>query len=129
LLINSSVVGCSIVLTLSLQVVYYYYMNTIAQQSTIQVRIDEGTKTRAIELFNKLGLDMSTAIKMFLKKSVDASALPFTPSLTVNGYTSAQEAKMLREVKKVLKNGKFYTDIRQMHRDILGDDYDKYVRS
>jgi len=104
-------------------------MNTITQQSTIQVRIDEGTKTRAVELFNKLGLDMSTAIKMFLKKSVDASALPFVPSLTVNGYTPAQEAKMLREVEEVRKNGKFYTDVRQMHRDILGDDYDKYVRS
>jgi len=104
-------------------------MNTIAQQSTIQVRIDEGTKTRAVELFNKLGLDMSTAIKMFLKKAVDASALPFTPSLTVNGYTPAQEAKMLREVKYAIKHGKGYSSAEELHKDILGDDYYKYVRN
>ena len=35
--------------------------------SFVQVRIEEELKEEAIKLFNELGLDLSTAIRLFLK--------------------------------------------------------------
>lgn len=45
--------------------------------SFIQVRIDDELKEEAVKLFNELGLDLSTAIRLFLKKSVDDKRIPF----------------------------------------------------
>lgn len=45
--------------------------------SFVQVRIEEELKEEAIKLFNELGLDLSTAIRLFLKKCVEDKKLPF----------------------------------------------------
>ena len=39
--------------------------------SYIQIRIDDELKEEAVKLFNELGLDLSTAIRLFLKQSID----------------------------------------------------------
>ena len=44
---------------------------------TIQVRVDENLKDSADKLFSSLGLDTSTAIRMFLVASIDAGGIPF----------------------------------------------------
>lgn len=38
--------------------------------ATISVRVNDELKEESKDLFNKLGIDMSTAITMFLTKSV-----------------------------------------------------------
>lgn len=38
--------------------------------SQIAVRVDDELKKEATAIFNELGLDMSTAVKLFLKQSV-----------------------------------------------------------
>ena len=38
--------------------------------SLIQLRIDDKLKTEATDIFEKLGLDLSTAIRIFLTRSV-----------------------------------------------------------
>lgn len=45
--------------------------------TTLQIRIDEGLKEEAVSLFKCLGLDLPTAIRMFLKKSVSEDGIPF----------------------------------------------------
>lgn len=45
--------------------------------SYIQIRIDDELKEEAVKLFNELGLDLSTAIRLFLKKSIDDKKMPF----------------------------------------------------
>lgn len=45
--------------------------------SFIQVRIDDELKEEAVKLFSELGLDLSTAIRLFLKKSIDDKKIPF----------------------------------------------------
>ena len=45
--------------------------------ATIQVRVDEGVKTAADSLFSSLGLDTSTAVRMFLMASLENDGLPF----------------------------------------------------
>lgn len=52
--------------------------------SQIAVRVDEQLKKEATELFNELGLDMSTAVKLFLKQSVLTRSIPFEVKLDVD---------------------------------------------
>jgi len=44
---------------------------------TIQVRVDDQLKDSADMLFASLGLDTSTAVRMFLVASMDAGGIPF----------------------------------------------------
>lgn len=44
---------------------------------TIQLRVDDFLKSAADELFASLGLDTSTAIRIFLTMSVETGGLPF----------------------------------------------------
>ena len=45
--------------------------------SVLQIRIDEDLKNNAAEVFDSIGLDLSTAIRMFLNKSILINGLPF----------------------------------------------------
>lgn len=60
--------------------------------SLIQVRIDNDLKAKANQIFSDLGIDISSAIRMFLKRSVLENGIPFSMvlppdknSLTLNG--------------------------------------------
>lgn len=45
--------------------------------ATMTIRVNSDTKRQAQELFSDLGLDMSTAVNMFLKTSVREERIPF----------------------------------------------------
>ena len=46
----------------------------------IHVRIDEDTKIQAQQVLGDMGLDLSTAINMFIKQIVRNRSFPFLPS-------------------------------------------------
>lgn len=48
--------------------------------SHISIRLEEKTKKEAAETLASLGLDMSTAVKLFLQQVVIEQGLPFKPS-------------------------------------------------
>jgi len=43
----------------------------------LQVRIDENLKTAADNVFSGMGLDISTAVRMFLIAAVETRSMPF----------------------------------------------------
>lgn len=45
--------------------------------TSLTIRMDEGLKAEAEELFDDLGLSMTAAITCFLKKAVSVGAIPF----------------------------------------------------
>ena len=47
------------------------------ETTLIQARVDTNLKNSAARLFDDLGLDMSTAIKIFLKKCLLEGGIPF----------------------------------------------------
>jgi len=47
----------------------------------IDIRINDKLKIRATKIFDAIGLDMSTAIKMFLSQTVIENGLPFKPTV------------------------------------------------
>ena len=46
--------------------------------STLQVRVDDGVKLEADRLFSSLGLDTSTAIRIFLKSAIENAGIPLS---------------------------------------------------
>jgi len=45
--------------------------------ATIQIRVDDSLKAAADALFNSLGLDTSTAVRIFLSAAIENEGIPF----------------------------------------------------
>ena len=89
-------------------------MNT---QDTIQIRIDKKTKQAAKKTLDLMGLDMSSAVKMFLTNVVNSQSIPLDLK-TPNGFTLAQEQAMIRETEEAKKNGKRYDNLDELFSDL-----------
>ena len=61
----------------------------------IQFRLESQLKQDAIDLFAKLGLDLTTAIKIFLRRSVQVQGLPF--SMSVKDFDALQAMRELND--------------------------------
>ena len=60
------------------------------ETSLIQTRIDTNLKNDVSKLFDSLGLDMSTAIKIFFKKCLSEGGIPFEVKLSQPAYKSPE---------------------------------------
>ena len=84
--------------------------------TTLNVRIEEKTKAQATKTLAKLGLDMSSAVKLFLTQVIKEDGLPFTPTNNAKAIRARWDA----QVADAMKNGKSYSSAKELHRDILG---------
>lgn len=50
--------------------------------SLIQIRVDDDLKAEATALYEALGIDLPTAVRMFIKRSVMVRGIPFSMTLT-----------------------------------------------
>ena len=75
--------------------------------TNINVRVDEDVKRKAETLFNELGMNMSTAINVFLKKSIAFGGIPF--EVSVDPFYSESNMKALNESIEQMKTGKTVT--------------------
>ena len=74
--------------------------------ATLQVRVDDNLKTAADDLFTSLGLDTSTAVRMFLVASMEAGGIPFA----VKRVADVDRDDAIREAMDRRKSGeRFYT--------------------
>ncbi len=64
---------------------------------TIQVRVDSELKDSADMLFSSLGLDTSTAIRMFLVASTETGGIPFVIGHSVDRDATIREAVAFRK--------------------------------
>lgn len=85
--------------------------------ATLNVRVDEDLKKQASELFASLGLDMSTAVNMFLRQSVMRDGIPFEV-VKPNAETLAAFAEV-EEMKAHPEKYKSYTDVDEMFGELL----------
>ena len=82
--------------------------------STINIRIDEGTKKAASRTLADLGLDLSTGVKIFLHQVITDKALPFRPSKN----PAALRVKWDQEVAEARKSGKKYDTAEALFKDL-----------
>ena len=66
-----------------------------------QIRIDETVKAQATSLFNDLGMDMSSAVNIFLRQCLLRGGLPFTVELP--NY-SQKTLEALAEAKRISRD-------------------------
>ena len=57
-----------------------------------QLRIDANLAQEATEIFSRLGLDLQSAVQLFLNRSVQVRGIPFAMRLPDNENTSSNEA-------------------------------------
>ena len=79
--------------------------------TTVNVRLDRKIKTAASKTLSGLGLDMSTAVKMFLYQVVTEQGIPFTPTKNPVAIRARRDA----QVAEALKGPKYKT-AEELHR-------------
>lgn len=68
---------------------------TTKNNEQIQIRVDAITKREVKKIFDKLGMDMSSAIKLFFRQTINAQNLPF--ELRGENGLTLRGAELLRE--------------------------------
>ena len=92
----------------------------MAKTST-NITIDTDIKAKAQELFADFGLDLSTAINMFLRQSIRENAIPFNISREVPNADTVAAMKEVEEMRKHPEKYKSYSNVEDMMEDIFGD--------
>lgn len=88
--------------------------------TNINVRVDTELKQSAESLFNDLGLNMSSAITMFLKSAVSHDGIPFEVKRVPNAKTRAALAEY-KEMKNNPGSYKRYASFDDMIDEVLAD--------
>lgn len=87
--------------------------------TVVQIRMDEDLKDQASAVLDDLGLDLPTAIRMFLKKVIAREGIPFEVARedTPNPVTIAA----MREAEEIMAHPeryKSYSSIAEMVQDL-----------
>ena len=75
-----------------------------------QIRIEEDVKKQAVELFNQLGIDMSSAVNMFLRQAIMRGGLPFSvevPRYKPEVLDAMEEARRISRDPNTKRYGSF----------------------
>lgn len=64
--------------------------------NTVQLRVDKKTKKAVAGIFQSLGLDMSSGVKIYFQQVLRYRGIPF-PLVTENGFTAEEEKRILKE--------------------------------
>lgn len=86
-------------------------MSYTKRMTTLSIRIEEKTKREANKTFEALGLDMSSAVKMFLNQVIIEQGIPFRPSRTPRQIREEWD----KQVEEALKT-KGYKDVDEMFK-------------
>ena len=89
--------------------------------TVLQVRMDEDLKNEASELFEKLGLDIPTAIRIFFKRAVTEKGIPFEVREPTTVYNAGSKASSIERRVAALENLQKYRG-----RIPAGMDYKKF---
>ncbi len=82
------------------------------------ISIDEELKAKAQELFSDLGLDLSTAINIFLRQSVRNNCIPFSIQREVPNADTIAAMNEAEDMVKHPEKYKSYTDVNAMMQDL-----------
>lgn len=88
--------------------------------SVINVNVPVEVKEEATKLFNSLGLNMSTAINMFLKRAIYEGGIPFD----LKKYPTKELDEALNELYYIEEHPeeyKVYHNVDKMFEEILND--------
>ena len=76
----------------------------MSEQVLVQFRADKELKKKATEIYEDLGMDLPTAFRMFLKRSVWEGGLPFEAKLPEELKIRKESLEAFREIRKELSD-------------------------
>ena len=87
----------------------------------VNIRIDDDLKVQADKLFDELGLNMTTAINMFVRATVRQGGIPFEVTTKADPFYSPSNLKALHQSIQEFNEGKVVTktldDLRAMENE------------
>ena len=87
--------------------------------SLVQVRVDEDLKTQATEIYDKLGMDLSSAVRIFLKRSVMVNGVPFDMTLPRQEYKAEKAVSAMEKLSaEALNNGTSNMSLDEINKEI-----------
>lgn len=92
----------------------------MAKVST-NITIDAETKAKAQILLADFGMDLSTAVNIFLKQMIYEGSIPFTISREVPNAVTLAAMKEAQDMKNHPEAYKRYNNVNDMMGDILGE--------
>lgn len=87
--------------------------------ANLTMRIDDELKKQAEELFNELGMNMTTAFTIFAKQAVREQRIPFEITREVPNAETLEAIREVEQMKKDSSLGKSYTDVDEMMKELL----------
>ncbi len=86
--------------------------------TNMNIRIDSDTKAQAQKLFSSLGLDMSTAVNIFIRQALDFGGIPFVIKRT--RFNSETEAAMqeARDIESGKIEAKGYSSAKELFEEL-----------
>ena len=85
------------------------------------ISIDSETKAKAQEMLADLGMDLSTAVNIFLKQMLYEGGIPFAITRNVPNRATLDAMKEAQEMSRYLEKYKKYDNVDAMMEDILGE--------
>lgn len=87
--------------------------------SVVQVRVDDELKVQASEICDKLGIDLTTAIRMFMKRMVFQNGIPFSMTLPNKPYDGIKGVLALHQLSEEAKlNGTANMTLEEINEEI-----------
>lgn len=90
----------------------------MAAKST-NIKIEQSLKEEAQQLFASLGMDMTTAVNIFLRQAVKEQAIPFRIGEPIPNIETLEALAEVKEMKEHPELYKGYTDVDQMMKELL----------
>lgn len=82
--------------------------------TTMNIRVDKEVKDNAKMIFAELGMDLTTAVNIFLRQSIREHGIPFNLKLIPNEETK----KTIRESEKGVGMSKKFSSTNELFEDL-----------
>ena len=100
----------------------------VMEISIVQVQVDVDIKNEASQLFNNLGLDMSTAINIFLKKCLQEGGIPFDVKVKKSYKNNEGMRALLSLQQQAEKNGLSNMTLDEINAEIAASRAERRAR-
>jgi DNA-damage-inducible protein J len=86
-------------------IIFVYERRCFMPTTVLQVRMDEDLKNEAAKLFENLGIDIPTAIRIFFKRAVAEKGIPFELREPSAAYDASSGWKAFMDLRRQAQRG------------------------
>ena len=94
--------------------------------AVLQVRVDDELKNQVTAIYGELGIDLSTAVRMFFKKTVLVGGIPFETKINESTLKMIMAVENMRNTSET--NGNSSMTLDEINREILRARQDRKKR-